>query len=365
MTDNKTKFKPQFAIPPGETVLETIEAIGMSQAELAARTGRPLKTINEIIKGKTAITPETALQFERVLGVSATFWNNLETNYREALATIEERNRLEKQVEWLRYFPLKKLYQLGAINKSADPVEGLTAVLNFFGVSSPDAWEKLWLSPEVAFRKSPVYQSSPYTIATWMRLGEIAAQKIKCQPYDKEKFKQAIVTIRELTIEDTNVWYSEVIRLCAEGGVAVIFVPELPKTHVSGVTRWLSDKKALIQLSLRHKTNDHLWFTFFHEAAHILLHGKKDVFIEGAVFDSEKEEEANRFSREFLIPPQKFREFLKSTSRFSQEAILLFAKSINVAPGIVVGRLQHDSFVPRSHFNKLKQYYKFEWITDK
>lgn len=39
-----------YAVPPGETLLETLDAMGMSQAELAERTGMPIKTINEIIK---------------------------------------------------------------------------------------------------------------------------------------------------------------------------------------------------------------------------------------------------------------------------------------------------------------------------
>ena len=78
-------FQPDHAVPPGETLKETLETIGMSQAELAERTGRPKKTINEIIMGKSAITSETALQLERVLGVPASFWNNLERNYKDLM----------------------------------------------------------------------------------------------------------------------------------------------------------------------------------------------------------------------------------------------------------------------------------------
>jgi len=77
-------YSPDYAVAPGETLLETIQALGMNQTDLAARTGTPLKTIDEIIKGKESITPRTALQFERVLGIPATFWNSLERNYREA-----------------------------------------------------------------------------------------------------------------------------------------------------------------------------------------------------------------------------------------------------------------------------------------
>ena len=89
-------FQPDYAVPPGETLKETLETIGMSQAELAERTGRPKKTINEIIMGKAAITSETALQLERVLGVPASFWNNLERNYQERLARIKRRELPEK-----------------------------------------------------------------------------------------------------------------------------------------------------------------------------------------------------------------------------------------------------------------------------
>src|SRR5689334_16645832 len=94
-------FVPDYAIPPGETVLEVMESLGLTQSELAERTGRPKKTINEIIKGKAAITHETALQFERVLGVPAGFWSNLENAYQAALARISERERLEKQTQLL------------------------------------------------------------------------------------------------------------------------------------------------------------------------------------------------------------------------------------------------------------------------
>lgn len=83
-------YQPDIAIPPGETLRETIEALGMSQAELAQRTGRTTKDIKEIIMGKAAITPDGALQFERVLRVPASFWNNLESNYRDTVARLAE-----------------------------------------------------------------------------------------------------------------------------------------------------------------------------------------------------------------------------------------------------------------------------------
>lgn len=79
-------YQPNYLVHPGVTLAETLESLGMSQVELAVRISRPEKTISEIINGITAITPETALQFERALGVPASFWNNLEKNYQELRA---------------------------------------------------------------------------------------------------------------------------------------------------------------------------------------------------------------------------------------------------------------------------------------
>jgi len=355
--DIKNQFIPDYAVPPGETLLETIEAIGMSQAELAERTGRPKKTINEIIKGKAAITSETALQLERVLRVPAGFWNNLERNYQETLARLNEQNKLRKQVAWLDKLPTSALVKNGWIKGYRDKIQQLQEVLNFFGVASPEQWEKRWMGAQVAYRKSPVFQSDPYAIASWLRMGELLAQKIECKPFDALKFKNALVKIRLLTVQPPEVFQPEVIRSCAEAGVAVAFVPELPKIRACGATWWMNPNRAIVQLSLRYKSDDQLWFSFFHEAGHILLHGKKEVFIEGDDKNS-KEDEANSFAADILIPPKKYRGLIQS-GRCNKAAIQNFASEIGIALGIVVGRLQHDKIIRHSYCNELKK--RLEW----
>jgi len=54
--------------------------------------------------------------------------------------------------------------------------------------------------------------------------------------------------------------------------------------------------------------------------------------------------EANNFASDLLIPPEQYRKFL-SNQDFSLFTISDFAKSLNIAPGIVVGRLQHDKHI--------------------
>ncbi len=325
----------------------------MSQAELAERTGRPKKTINEIIKGKASITPDTALQLERVLGIPAGFWNNLERNYQEILARLSEEERLQKQTSWLDELPLNAMIKLNWVKSYKNKVQQLQEVLNFFGVASLERWREKWLGAQISFRKSHVFQSHPGALASWLRRGELVAQKTDCKPFNENQFRNALNQIRSLTTHPPETFQPETVRLCAESGVAVAFVPELPQTKVNGATWWLNPQKAVIQLSLRYKSDDQLWFSFFHEAGHILLHGKKEVFIEDDNSDT-KEQEANGFASNILIPLAKLQQIVKC-NRISKIAIKNFASEIGIAPGIVVGRLQHDGNLPPSHCNDLKR----------
>lgn len=358
---------PDYAVPPGDTVLELIESLGISQSEFAERTGRPKKTINEIIKGKAAITPETALQFERVLGVPANMFNSLEQQYRAALARMAEREKLEAQTAWLDEIPVRAMVKAGWIPDRKGKVEQIETVLSFYGVASPDAWNAVWadVRDTVAFRESSAFVSDFGAVTAWLRKGEIEARGIKAAGFDTARFRATLTEARALTTEPPEVFCDKLIQLCAAAGVAVRFIPELPKLRVWGATRWLSPDKALIQLSLRYKSNDHLWFTFFHEAGHILLHGKKAVFVEGDARKSghatlqTEEEQANQFARDFLIPRERYLEFTRAGD-FSSAAVQRFARELGIAPGIVVGRLQHEKRIPfQSSLNRLKRFFKW------
>ncbi len=360
---NENQYNPDFVTNPGETLLETLEFIGMSQAEFAERTGRPKKTINEIVHGKATITPETALQFEKVLGVSARFWLNREKNFQEWLAREQQRVELEKQLEWLDHFPIKEMINLGWLEDIADPVGRLEALLRFFGIASPKQWNAVTNDLGVAFRRSQAFQTESEIVSAWLRKGEIEAQNIDCEPFDAVLFKSVLSEIKLLTGESPQVFVPRIVEFCASAGVAVVFVHELRKLRTSGATRWLTPNKALIQLSLLYKTDDHLWFTFFHEAGHILLHGKRDIFLEGHKETNEKEEQANRFSAELLIPSRDYKNFYPRGNYFSKVEIIEFARKLQIAPGIVVGRLQHDGRMPMRNCNDLKR--KLVWVSDK
>lgn len=349
------QYAPDYLVTPGEVLEEYLEACAMTQAELAARTGLATKTINEIIKGKSPITTETALKLERCLARPAHFWNNLERQFQEDRTRLAENERLQSRLDWLQKVPVNAMIKLGWIPKKQAMVSQLEEVLRFFGVASPEQWETVWRKHQVAYRQTQRFVACKESVSAWLRMGETQARQIPCEPFNKKHFDEALVTIRGLTREEPQVFQPQLLKLCAAAGVAVVFVPELPKMGVYGATRWLGEK-AVIQLSLRYKSNDHLWFTFFHEAGHIIKHGRKDIFIEGNGLDGEKEEEANVFASDKLIPPAELNSFLAKWNGSLAE-IEALAVRIGIAPGIIVGRLQHDKLLQNNHGNKLKVFY--------
>ena len=358
----QNRFQPDYVIPPGETLLETLESIGMTQDALAKRAGRSAKSINRIIKGEEPITSDTALRFERVLGVPASFWGNLERNYREGLARIEECNKLAAQVSWLRNIPLREMIARKWIRAFPNKTEQLREVLNFFGVVSPMEWEKFWRTQRAAFRHAPSFESDPFALATWLWKGELEAQQIQCADYDYVKFQNVLISVRELTMTPPEQFQVELQELCSAAGVAVVFVPLLKGARVSGATRWISSKKAMIQLSLRYKRDDQFWFSFYHEAFHILHSRKKAVFIDvdgaGVKAYNEDEEKIDRLAQESLIPRRELERFLTTWNK-SKKDIEAFAEHLGIAAGIVVGRLQHDGVLSYEYCNGLKR--RFEW----
>jgi HTH-type transcriptional regulator/antitoxin HigA len=348
-------FQPDYSIPPGEILAEYLDSLDMSQRDLAIRTGLTPKTINEIVNAKAPVTAETALKFERVLGRPAHFWQNLESLYQESLAREHERERLQAAgLDWLKKVPVAAMAKLGWLPRLKEPVAQLDAVFRFFGVNAVEQWLAMWDGHQVAYRQSKRFEAHPEAVSAWLRKGELDAQNIRCAPYDRARFLAVLHEIRGLTRQPPEVFQPRLIELCATAGVAVALVPELPKTGVSGATRWLSADKALIQVSLRYKSDDQLWFTFFHEAGHVLLHGKKDIFIEGNGLDNEKEHEANRYAADFLIPPAKLRALLLA-GRPTLALVEAFAADIGIAPGIVVGRLQRERVYDHKIGNGLKR----------
>ncbi len=363
MANSSRSYAPDSVTPPGRTLKRSLDSLGMKQSELASRMGKTEKFVSELINGKAPITPETALHLEHVLGTPSSFWNNRERAYRAYLARLGEQQQLESQLTWARCFPLSVMMRRSWIPSTSDRIAQAAELLDFFGIATPREWEAMW-GPRLqatAFRQTRAFEADRCALSAWLRFGEIEARKVPCGEYSREAFRAALGAARRLTTEDPEVFEPELVKLCAEAGVAVVFTPDLPKTRVSAAVSWLSSEKALIQLGLRYKTDDHLWFSFFHEAVHVLKHAKKMLYLESEGLNDEVEVEADRLAADILIPRKEYREFA-SAGAFSSESVTRFAVAQGIAPGIVVGRLQHDGLLDYSRCNGLKR--RFEWAAD-
>jgi len=347
-TLKEIEIAKEMISPPGDTLAETLEIKGISQPMLALRTGRPVKTINEIIKGKTAIMPETAIQLERVLGIEAGFWLERERIYRLELAEIEEAKQLLKEKEWLENFPLNVMKKLGWINFENNILSKSDAIFSFFGVSGKEPYYNYyhkWVY-ESAYRMSKSNGKNPYCVSAWLKQGEHQAEKITASTYNIADFKEALDKIKMLMEKQPQIFFGTLQKICAEAGVKVVHTECLPQTKLHGSTRWLNDTP-VIQLSNLYNRNDIFWFTFFHEAGHIIKHGKnakKTVFVEGLIYTDEeliKENEADEFAIKYMLTREQ-ENIIKEHLQLKKQTILEFAKEYHTHPAVIVGRLARE-----------------------
>lgn len=373
MTELNAPFAPDWVSPPGDTILDLIEERGWTQSELAKRIGYTEKHISQLLNGKVPLTDEAALRLERVLGSNASFWLAREAKYREHSARLAAAQAQAGWGSWLDDLPLKELMACCVIPKVRNDAKHkpalVDACLRFFGVASPDDWRAHYGDMQLAFRRSRAEQSDIGAISAWLRLGEQKAEKADVPKYDKARFEKSLKAIRKLTCEAPESFEPQMHKLLFEAGVTLVLVPAIPRAHVSGVARWLGPTRPLIQLSLYGKTNDKFWFTFFHEAAHILLHAnsqeeKKSVFLDDLSAnhsEDPQEHEANQWAGDWLIPPQ---HAAALPGLRSKAEVIDFARRLGIHPGILVGRLQHDKFIEPSWMNDLKQSLRFKVAAD-
>jgi addiction module HigA family antidote len=371
MAENmSTAYEPESVAHPGETIVDYLEFNGWSQRDLARRSGLTPKTVSEICNGKAPISPPTSLALEKVFQRPAHFWLNLQRLYDEADARRDLMAKAVTWQGWAKRFPLSEMKRYRWIRAEKADESAVEELLTFFGVSSPDSWRTVWDASNVAYRQTRKIEMSTEAVSAWIRATEIEARQVETKDFDEGYLRSLIEKLRYHTREPAEKFIPAVEALCASAGVAVVWVPELKRTGISGCARWLTEHKAVIGMTLRYKTDDQVWFTFFHEMAHLLLHRKKHLFILDNAFEDladnvvdpqmqKNEEEANRFAADMLVPPDALAAFIKKGD-LSSEAIHKLSNELGIGPGIVIGRLQRDGLLAYHQGNSLKRV--FNWV---
>lgn len=358
MTENRG-FRPDWISVPGDTIADILKERNIAFHEFASQIGWSVKDVTNLILGIIEITPETAQKLQSALGASVEFWLARERQYRNDL------KKHESGEYFLDDLPIKDMVKFGWIQPYSDQKELLTKCLNFFQVPDIKTWLLKYRDEieSTAFRTSSTFNSRTGAVAAWLKQGEIKAQTIKCEDWDSQKLAENLPKMRGLSrTADPNNFITELTKLCAKCGIAVVVLQTPSGCRASGVTRFLSPNKVMLLLSFRYLSDDHFWFTFFHEIGHILLHTKIKFFLdeEGTLHSSKDEKEADTFAASVLIPAE-FKQELSNLG-LNGRNVMRFARRIGISPGIVVGQLQHLGLIRKNQLNNLKK--RYAWVNN-
>lgn len=339
------ELTPNWSVHPGEFLRRILEDRGIRQSELAERTGLTTKHINQIVTLNIGISGDVAVRLERVLAIDATWWMRIEADYQAYLGKQKTKASLDESIRWAQQFDRRTLHRFGITEASDDLEATIEKLFQFFGVATPDAFERTWLRPRVSFRRSQAFTVAEQSTALWLRLVErnaenyvSAADLPTLRLGALRKAARELPALTTLTVPDG---FIAARSLLADAGVALTFVPEVPGTRVWGATWWLAADRPVIGLTARGRKPDLFWFALLHETAHIILHPRRMTFldIEGEKHGADDaEEEANAFAQATLFSSEVRASIAGAKSR---EQLLLLAARLGLGVSIVAGHHGH------------------------
>lgn len=350
-----TPLRPFHPVSPGEILDEALRAKGWSQRDLATVVNRPVQAVNEIIAGKKAITPETAIGLANALGGSAEYWLGLEARYRLDLLQkhkADEESRIRRRAKLFSKAPVSELIKRGWIKTDLSNLDRAEkAVCEFLEIANLDE------DPKVPFSARKTYREEPHTAAqvAWACRVRKVARHVTSKKFSKSGLLKLIKELPSRSRFDKET--QAIVPSLADVGVRVVFVEHLSGTRIDGGALWLEDIP-VVALSLRYDRVDWFWFTLMHELEHVVEREESlDLQLVGndaQRSDLESEERADRAATEWLVPEHALKRFINSVKPyFSRGAILEFADKLCIHPGIVVGQLQRRGEIPYSHHRNL------------
>ena len=332
-------------------IKEQLNNRGMTQKEFAARMDMSEKHISKLINGEVQLTPETAVRLETVLDVPASFWNNLESIYREKLVKIAEENALDEDIQIARIFPYIDIAKLGWVPKTTIAKEKALNLRKYFEVYRLSLLENNMLS-FIACRRISITKKSDLALLAWAQQAKRVGRNMDTKRINIEGLYNLIPLFRSMTIKDPSIFQSELSKVLADCGIALVLLPHIRGSFLHGAT-FIDGSKIVLGLTVRGRDADRFWFSFFHELGHVVLGhiGKPEGLSE------EDEVEADKWARDNLIDAEAFNAFV-NRGVFSVSSICEFSAAQGVAPGIVVGRMQSENIIKYNMFNSLKEKYE-------
>jgi Zn-dependent peptidase ImmA (M78 family) len=321
-----------------------------------------MDALRGLVAGSVSIDEGRARILASKLGGTPEFWLRRQLNYERALDRAVRSLIDTEGGDLLERVPIPGGRLLGRIGDTRKEEE-LRRRLAFFNVNSLRTWlarYACWRS-ETQFRTSQTLLSDEGAVSIWLRQGEIEAAMTPTKPWNSILLREKLDDIRKLSkISHPARFLPKLKNLCAAAGVALVIVRTPKGCRASGATRFLSPDKAMILLSFRFRADDQFWFTVFHELGHLLLHGGRTFVDDEETFQDDREQEANEFASDCIIPKSRKAELERLNP--NRDAILRFSVSLGVAPGVTVGQMQHRKMIGHNRFNTLKRHWTWEEI---
>ena len=357
-------FEPNWASPPGDTISRLAAAGNLSVHDLAERIGFEEDVFSGIMDGRVKICDEVADALSNELGASRQFWIERYNQFLDDKVRIAGSAQAESLSTWGQSFPAKALRQLGWLPKGSRGERLSKDILDFFGCDSIQGWNERYSSGigQVAFRTSFAFEADEMATLAWLRVGEVQSESLALAKFSANDFKNRLPELKKLcALKRPELFFPKLQQACAEHGVGLVSSKAPAGCRASGAT-WTSAKgNPIILLSFRYLSEDHFWFTFFHEAAHVVLHGTDHISVDGSdpspLGASAVEDEADTFAQDALVAADLRDEMLNAIP--TRPHARRIARKAGVTPGIVVGQLQKSGALQPHQFNDLKRRYKW------
>lgn len=344
-------FVPAEPFPPGEYLQDEIDAREWTIDDLAEITGITKRQLINVLKGKSAVTPESAKAFAEAFGQEAQTWMNLQIAY-ELANTAQEDRQIARRAKVFAKVPVRELKRRGWIAGVSDIADLEGEVCRLLGIQAIDDLPSL----AVAAKKGTTYDADTASQIAWYCRCRELANGISAAKYSDSNWTLGVEKLLALTEHEANVRL--VPKVLAEMGVRLVLVQHLRKTRVDGVALWLDEYSPVIGLSLRYDRIDNFWFTLLHELVHIKYRDESPVDVD--VQDAQEnlpfiEQRANDEAANYLVPKDKLESFVdRVRPHFYQTKVVQFAQARKVHPGIVVGQLQrHPQGLEYTQLRKL------------
>lgn len=361
MTTQLSAFAPDWASPPGETLRDVMRERGLPVEEVARQAGIRIDELELLLTGEAEVTLAVAKGLAAAVGSTAQFWVNRECQYRDGLARAE-------LSQWVRSLPTSEMRRLGWIPASRSVEDLFRLCLDFFRVSDHGSLlERRALLETALYRSSRSLSLDDGAALAWLqearrrahRLGQVGALR-------RTELRTTLSRFRHVTLDkNPQSFLPTVESALARSGVRLVVLQAPRGCTISGASLVLDDGSAMIALTARHLSDDHLWFTLYHEAAHLILHDADAIFVDDLDGDERSldaiESEADEFASDLLVPSE-LRAELAGRRPTSRDIIRASIRH-KVAPGIVVGHLQHEGVLEYRQLNSLKRRYRWNGPT--